>query len=70
MMIDRASEVDTTSKPKSRPWKIALGVAGVLFGLVAFYFAEGWTSGFFYLIGGLCFAVGRYLSYMEHAVPD
>jgi hypothetical protein len=68
--MDKASDTEVTSKPRTRGWNYSLGVAGIICGLVGFYAVEVWTSGFFYGFGGLCFAVGRYLSYMESAGPD
>lgn len=65
-----APDSEITSKPRTRGWSYGLGVTGVLCGLVGFIVFEGWASGLFYAIGGLCFAVGRYLSYMEKVGPD
>jgi hypothetical protein len=68
--MDKASVTEVTSKPRTRGWNNGLGAVGILCGLVGFYAVDGWASGLFYGVGGLCFAIGRYLSYMENAGPD
>ena len=68
--MNKAPVAENTLKPRSRRRIYSLGVAGILCGLVGFYVVEGWASVVLFGIGGLCFAAGRYLSYMEDAGPD
>lgn len=68
--MDKASDTQDTFKSRKRGWNYGFIAAGILCGLVAFYVVDGWRSGLIFGLGGLCFAVSKYLSYMEDAGPD
>ena len=66
----KATDGTAVTRSRMRLCNHALTVVGVFSGLVAFFLVEGGLSTVFFAIGGLCFAVGRYLTYMENAEPD
>jgi uncharacterized membrane protein len=68
--MEKVTDGKAAIRSRTRICNYALFVAGVLSGLVAFFLVEGGLSTFFFAVGGLCFAVGRYLTYMENAGPD
>lgn len=68
--MDNASDTQADFKSRRPGWNYGFVTSGVLCGFVAFYLVDGWLGDLIFGLGGLCFAVGKYLSYMKDAGPD